>query len=40
MIILFLKMIIPIRVTKEDELMGLDLAEHGERADYGVDLEK
>ena len=39
MIVFLLKKIIPIRVTREDELMGLDLAEHGERADYGVDFD-
>jgi len=34
------KRIIPIRVSKEDELMGLDLAEHGEQADYGIEFEE
>ena len=39
-IVLLLKKIIPIRVSKEDELMGLDLAEHGEQADYGIEFEE
>nr|WP_269763685.1 hypothetical protein [Lactobacillus crispatus] len=39
-IVLLLKRIIPIRVSKEDELMGLDLAEHGEQADYGIEFEE
>lgn len=39
-IVLLLKKLIPIRVSKEEELMGLDLAEHGEQADYGIKFEK
>lgn len=39
-IVLPLKKFIPIRVSRESELMGLDLAEHGETADYSVDFER
>lgn len=39
-IVLPLKKLIPIRVSRESELMGLDLAEHGETADYSVDFER
>lgn len=39
-IVLPLKKLIPIRVSRESELMGLDLVEHGETADYSVDFEK
>ena len=39
-IVLPLKKFIPIRVSREEELMGLDLAEHGEQADYGIEFEE
>lgn len=39
-IVLPLKKLIPIRVSRESELMELDLAEHGETADYSVDFER
>ncbi|KRL89099.1 ammonium transporter [Lactobacillus kalixensis] len=39
-IVLSLQKVIPIRVSKEEELIGLDLAEHGEQADYGMEFEK
>lgn len=39
-IVISLKKILPIRVSQEDELIGLDLAEHGEQADYTVELER
>ena len=35
-----LKKFIPIRVSREEELVGLDLAEHGEQADYGIEFEE
>lgn len=35
-IINLLRLIIPMRVTKDEEIKGLDIAEHGELADYMV----
>ncbi|UQS84556.1 ammonium transporter [Apilactobacillus apisilvae] len=37
-IISLLKLIMPMRVTKQEEMRGLDESEHGENADYTVSL--
>ncbi|WP_105956586.1 ammonium transporter [Apilactobacillus quenuiae] len=37
-IIFLLRLVIPMRVTKKEEMRGLDQSEHGENADYTVSL--
>ncbi|MCK8607067.1 ammonium transporter [Apilactobacillus ozensis] len=37
-IILFLKLFMPMRVNHKDEVVGLDRSEHGEDADYTVEI--
>jgi ammonium transporter, Amt family len=39
-IISLLKLIIPMRVSKDEEIKGLDIAEHGEMADYMVSFKQ
>lgn len=38
-IILALKEFMEMRVTPEEEVLGLDIIEHDEQADYGIDIE-
>lgn len=37
-IISLLRLVMPMRVTKQEEMRGLDQSEHGENADYTVSI--